>query len=355
MGVFLPAYCTREDVKTAADILQTANYNVHIDSAIQAAPDDVIGLCHRRFHNVDETHYFDWPSYQYAYPWRIWMDDAELADVTVNVPVVTSGGNVIPNADLFWGDPNHPKAPFNELQLSRATNASFGQGSTPQRDVAVTGTFGYWTNSKSVGTLAAAINSTSATTCTVSNGSLVGVGDTITVDSERMLVSERAFSDTTTVQSAGCTTAVNNDDTLTVVDGTKVNAGEVIQLDSESMLVMSVTGNNAAVVRAYDGSTLATHSAGVGVFASRLLTVLRGQFGTTAATHSNSAPVTALLVPAQVRELAIAYSLVYVAQKSAAYAREISQGGAPIAGQGITNLEDRVFSLYGRKARQRVI
>ena len=353
MAVYLPAYCTREDVKTAVDIASTVADNYHIDSAIQGAVGDIFGLCHRVFYNTDTTKYVDWPNYQYAYPWRIWFDEAELADVTSNVPVVTSGGNAIPNADIFWGDPQY-SPPYTYMELSRATSAQFGQGTTPQRDVAITGTFGYWTKSKSAGTLAAAVSSASAGTVTVTNGSLLGVGDTITIDSERMLVSERAWSDTGTAQVSGCTTTQANDNTLTVGDGTKIFTGEVIQLDSEWMLVTSVTGNNATVERAYDGSQIATHGTAE-VFASRLLTVLRGQFGTTAATHINGTAATALLVPPQVHELAIAYSLVYMAQKSSGYARALAAQSSAVPGQGLKALEDRVSAAYGRKARQRVI
>lgn len=353
MAVYLPAYCTREDVKTAVDIQSSIADNIHVDSAIQGAVGDIFGLCHRWFHNVDTTKYIDWPNYMYSYPWKVYFDEAELADVTVNVPVVTSGGNVIPNADIFWGDPQY-SPPYTYMELNRATTAAFGQGTTPQRDIAITGTFGYWLSSKTIGSLAANVASTTVGTATVSNGALVGVGDTLTIDTERLLVSERAMADTGTAQVSGCTTAVNNDNILVVGDGTKVNVGETIQLDAEWMLVKSITGNNISVERAYDGTTIATHSTAE-VYASRLLTVLRGQFGTTAATHASTTTITALLVPPQVHELAIAYSLVYMAQKTAAYARALAAQSTAVPGQGIAALEARVMAAYGRSARQRVI
>jgi hypothetical protein len=61
MPVYLPCYTTREQVKSATDILATADYNAHIDSAIQSATDAINGLCHRRFWNAVETNFWDWP------------------------------------------------------------------------------------------------------------------------------------------------------------------------------------------------------------------------------------------------------------------------------------------------------
>lgn len=365
MAIYLPAYCTREDVKTAADILQTADYNVHVDSAIQSATGDVNGLVHRRFYNVIETRYWDWPNYQMAYPWRIWLDEAELADTTVNVPVVTSGGVVIPAADIFWGPWNY-SPPYTYLELNRATTATFGVGDTPQQDVSITGNFGYWTQTRAAGILAAAVSSTSASTITVTNGSLIGVGDTVIVDSESMLASDVAYSDTGQAQQGdGCSTGNAADNVLAVTTGSDYAAGELLQLDAEVMLATSVTGNNITVVRAYDGSVLATHS-GAEVYAARQFTVLRGQFGTTAATHSGSAPVSALLVPPEVRELAIAEALNNVAQKTAAYATIVqrqstlsvqsrAENAQPTMGGGLMDLRNRVLTAYGRKARLRVI
>lgn len=355
MAVYLPAYCTREDVKSAADILQTADYNTHIDSAIQSAVDEINGLTKRRFWNALETRYFDWPSYQFAYPWRIWFDEAELADVTVTVPAVTTGGQSIPNSAIFWGDPNYPSAPFAYMELDRSQNYAFGVGSTPQRDVSIYGQFGYWLQSRAAGALSAAITSTTATAITVTNSAATGVGDQITVDSETMLVSDKAYSDTGQAQQgSGCTTAEASDNQLTVTTGSDYFAGELLQLDAEVMLAVSVTGNVITVIRSYDGSVLAEHS-GAEIYAGRQLTVLRGQFGTTAATHSNAAPLTALLVPPSVRELAIAESLNIVAQKTSAWARTLGENTSAVPGAGLPDLRDKVLTRYGRKARQRVV
>lgn len=358
MAVYRPTYCTRQDVKTALDIQQTADYDAQVDSALMAAADDVDGLCKRRFYNAIETHYWDWPNYQYAYPWRIWFDQAELADVTVNAPTVTTGGQSIPDSAIFWGPWNYAP-PFSYLELDRSQSYAFGVGSTPQRDVSITGLFGYWLKTRPAGSLAAAISSTTAATITVSNASPagLGVGDVLTVDSESMLVQDWALADTGQAQTGpGCSTAANSDVTLEVEDGAGLNTGELIQLDSEFMLITSIAGNYATVVRAVNGSVLATHDAAE-VYAYRSLTVERGFGGSTAATHENSASLVAALVPGQVHELALAEALNTVLQKTSGYARQIGEGpgATPVPGGSLPDLRKRVLTKYGRKGRQRVI
>ena len=68
MSVYLACYCTREDIRTATDIMPTADYNRHIDSAIESAREDVDRLCMRRFFNVDEVRSWDWPLRHTSWP-----------------------------------------------------------------------------------------------------------------------------------------------------------------------------------------------------------------------------------------------------------------------------------------------
>lgn len=354
MAVYRPCYATRQDVKSALDVEQTADWNTQIDSALEAGSDDVDDLCHRRFFNVITTMYWDWPNYQYAYPWRIWFDERELADTTVNVPTVTTGGTVISASDVFWGPWNY-SPPFTYLELNRASTAGFGVGDTPQRDVGIYGTFGYWTRTRAAGSLAAAVSSTTAATITVTDSSVAGVGDVLTIDSESFLVQDQAAADTGQQQTgSGCTTDSAADNVLTVASGAALHAGEIITLDAESMLITAISGNNATVNRAVDGTVLADHS-GAEVYAPRLLTVTRGEGGTTAATHTEATTAVAALVPGQVHELALAEALNYVLQKVTGYARTIGENTSVVPGGSLPDLRDRVYQKYGRKARQRVI
>ena len=350
-----PCYANRDQVKRSFDIKDTARNNQKVDRAIEASSENIDGILHRKFYIEDRTSYYDWPNYQYAYPWRIWFDAAELADVTTNVPVVTSGGVVVPAADIFWGHPNY-SPPFTYLELNRSTTASFGIGNTPQRDVAITGTHGYQARSEVIGTLAGNVASTDAT-ITITDGSLASAGDLLIVDSERMLVTGALSATTGQTNLSGLTTDSAADDTFTCTSGAALNCDEIIAVDSERMLVVDINGNTGVVKRAWDGTRLAAHSAATTIYAYRLLPVQRGQLGTTAAAHTSAANVNLHLVPAMIRDLCIAEAGAQVIQETGGYSEAAGEGSGSIAGMGsgLADKWDEAETRYGRKARVRVI
>jgi hypothetical protein len=361
-----PCYCTREQVRRALDVKQASYTNEQVDRAICAATDAVEDLTARKFYPLDTTRKWDWPNFQYTYPWRVWLDNFELAAIPT---LVTTGSlNSIPitipiAACIF--QPVNEGPPYTRLELRRDMNYGFGNNPTPQLDIAITGTYGYWTRTRSAGQLAASMGPGDLT-ATVSNGISVGVGDVMIIDSERMIVTDANYMNTTIVY-AGVSTASAADNVMGVPDGTQFVAGEVLQIDAEWMLVLAINANNVIVKRAWDASILSPHSGGT-VYARRLLSVLRGQLGTTAATHSNAAPVTVSDVPGLVRELAIAEAEVWVSQEPTGYSgasapqkpTTAGRGGysvsEPVAGAGLPDIRQRVQnSRFTRKARSRVI
>lgn len=344
----------------ATDIKFTARMIDAVDRAIESSSESIDSLCHRRFYNIDATMKWDWPNFQRAYPWRLWFDEREIADVTVNVPVVTTGGIVIPANQIKWGPWNY-SPPYTFLELDRSTNAAFGYGSTPQQDISIAASFGYWLKYTPGGTLAAAITDTTSTTITVTNSNVPGVGDVIAIDSERMLVTDRNMITTgQTQQGSGCSTANNADDILAVTDGTKYSLSETLLLDNERMFIVDIAGNNLIVNRAWDGTTLSTHT-GATIYAGRQLVVTRGDFGTTASTHFNSSVVNVSLAPPQVRDLSLAEATVQTLEETGGYTGSHGAGpgmvkniGTSLASElGISR--DKVQSRFGRKARHRVV
>lgn len=352
MAVNTPCLCNREEVKRALDIRETAVRNSQVDRAIETASRNVEFRLHRKFHPLTTTYYFDWPNFQLAYPWRIWLDNKELAGTATTI---TSGGVNIPIANVFH-EPVNSGPPFTYIEINRATSSSFGGGSTPQRSVAITGDFGYYLQTDSAGSLAAALSDTTSTTITCTDSSTLGVGNILLVDTERLLVRDQAFTTTSQTQQSGCTTAVNSDTALTVTDGTKYFVNEVLLLDSERMLITTIVGNVLTVVRAWDGSTLATHS-GATINAPRLLTVSRAELGSTAATHLQSAAINVYRVPSAVKELAIAEAINSILQETSGYARTVGEGDnlRQASGSGLAILWNEAIASYGRQVRKRVI
>jgi hypothetical protein len=340
--------------------------NDQVDRAIVSAAEAVESAAQRRFYPEDKTAKFDWPNYSLAYPWRIWLGDMELAAPATQIVTGTflPVPIVIPITSVIF-QPVNTGPPFTNFELRRDLNVAFGSGQTPQLDIGVTGTFGYWTKTRPAGTLAVAMTAVD-TTATVSDGVSVGVGDVLIAGTERMIVTDSAYVDTT-VSFSGLSNASAQDNILMVSDGTKFTAGEVLMVDAEWILILQIMGNTMVVKRAWDASILAGHTGGT-LWARRVLSVLRGQLGTTAAIHSINLPLTVNAVPGLVRQLAIAEAEVWITQEPGAYGGasapakivSVNRGGfavaEQIAGAGLLDLRQRFGdSKYVRKIRKRAI
>jgi len=356
----------------ALDITPAAYTAPQIDRKLTAAADAVDGICQRKFYPTDATYTFDWPNYQYAYPWRLWLDQFEMA---AQPTLVVSGTYlpvpvVIPVGSYFMA-PINDGPPYTSLELRRDMNSSFGNNTTPQNDIGITGSFGYWMQTTPAGSLSASIATTAQGTAQVSAGALAGpgVGDVMIVDSERMLITNSSYISTGITPSSGGTTNLASDNTLAVPDGTQFNPGEILLIDSEYMLLQNVFANNLLVKRAWGGTVLSTHS-GSPIWANRLLSVTRGILGTTATTHLVNAPIVINQVPGLIKDCAIATAVVGLTNEPAAYAILVpsygSQTGASMATLGANAeaapgvgyqglLQLLTNSIYVRKVRTRVV
>jgi hypothetical protein len=344
-------YATREDVAHALDVQMTARNRRQIDAAIEAASRNAEGLCHRRFYPVVATRYFDWParpSGGYT-PWVLRLDASELISLTS----VTSGGINIPLDDINL-EPNRSGPPFTRVEIKLSTNAAYGGGQTYQRDVALAGLWNYRNTETTLGSTTAAVSSATATTITVDGptSAVVGVGSILRVDSERMIVTERAQTSTGQTGTLG---AGKNNVSLAVSDGTKFAVDEVLLLDSERMRIDDIAGNTLTVERAYDGTVLAAHT-GATIYAPRALTVNRGALGTTADTHGNASTVYLWQPPGLIRQLVKAEAIWSFLQEHAGWFRNASASGraAPeVSRTALDALRDQAYTEHGRKARHR--
>lgn len=212
----------------------------------------------------------------------------------------------------------------------------------------IAGEWGFTADTVPAGALAEALDA-SETGVEVTDSSLIGVGDMILVDTERMIVSGKALLDTTANLAAdiAASSAAN---VVAVNTGSLVKAGETVTVDSERMLVTDVVSNNLLVRRAVDGSTLAAHSNGADVYAPRTLTVLRDATGSTAATHTLATDVDRYVAPGPIRDLCLAEALTALEQERSAYGRVVGsgEGQREAAGRGIEDVRTRA-DLYRRR------
>lgn len=350
-------YCTREDVMDAFDTKEASHRSAQVDAAIASASDDVDGWLNRHKHGLaptDATRYFSWPSRNYSQSWRLWLDENEAVEITS----ITAGGEAI--TDYFL-EPVNSGPPFTYIEVDLNSTQAFTNSGTSQRAIQVIGTWGINNDQDPAGTLAGAVNG-SVTTWNVSDASLVGVGHVLTVDSERVLVTDKAPLDTT-VDLAADLDALNSDQSITVPDGTAFHVNEILLVGSERMRIVTIAGNDLTVIRAYDGSTLASHLTGADIYAFRALTVERGALGTAAASHALSAEVTKWHVPDLVKDLTKAAAIVRLEQEFSAYAARVysdeaerdSSGTEVVAGRGLTDLRRACARRYKRKFRKAAI
>jgi hypothetical protein len=379
MTVTTPAYCSRTDVQRAMDIKDTVLNITRVDEAIQGTARDIEANLHRLFYPWDGTKWFDWPNYQYAYPWRQWMDRNDILCLSA----LSSGSVSIALNQCFLRPTNRlPGFPYTSIELDRSTSAAFGgTAQTPQNSIMAEATWGFTADAAQAGTATLAGSLTTSTNpVVVTDSSQISAGDLLIIgysrgtppfpddtlghagliapyQGERILVQDVSFADTGQQQTGGgCTAASSADNQLTVGDGADLNAGETLLLDAERMFVEQVNGNIATVVRAWDGTLLATHS-GAEVYALRSLTVERGALGTTAQVWDEDTAVYKHRYPSPVRELGIALSLDTVLQQTSGYARTVPAGdtSVPAPGIGLAAAWGRAATYAARKARTRVI
>lgn len=316
-------YCTREQVKSALDMRETARNNAVIDRTIEAVSREIEapGALNRVFAPTVETRYFDWPDYTRTgqSPTRIDIDGSRPL---ISISALSAGGVTISATDYFLRPDTGP--PFTHIEIDLASSAAFASGDTWQRAISATVLSGYSNSTTPAGTLATTVN-TSITAVITSATAAVGVGSVLVCESERMLVTGR------THVSSGyglgvALTASAADAVVAVSDGTAFAVGEQLLVDSERMLITDIAANSLIVIRAFDGSTLATHAIAAAIYAPRSLIVTRAALGTTAAAHTSPVALAVWDVPGPVNELTIAETVVRLQQKSSAFARTIGAG-----------------------------
>lgn len=310
----LPWYVTREAVARSLDVKLTARSTAQIDRAIEGACRDVEGDLLRRFYPTRATYTFPRPCGSSIFvELDLNMDIVALDSLTVDGVAQTAP------ADYRLMPIGGP--PYHEIRFTTPLGAS----AYNERPIEAAGTWGHENRTEPAGALAAAVGTTTATTVDVTDSAAVGVGDLLTVGTERMLVTGKSML-TTGQAMQGALSASTTETGLAVTDGTAFAVDEVLLVDSERLLVVDIAGNTLVVKRAWDGTVLAGH-AGATVFAARRLTVQRGATGTTAATHSQGAAVVRQayhgLLVAYSAALAQSYALAELAGQTSAEAANI--------------------------------
>jgi hypothetical protein len=335
------SYTTREAVKSAVDVTDSARANAQIDRLIADASRSCDSLCHREFFPWYGTRRYDWPDTDSPTGWRLWLPGIkELAELNT----VTTDGVTIDVATVLLYPEDGP--PYDRLEFT---------SSTASGELLLTGLWaGAPVVENAVSTIATSGITDSAPTLDVPNSAPIGVHSVIRVDTERMTVTEKSAISTGTTLAAPGMTAQKNATAVPLSSATGApEAGEMIVIDGERMMVRERIGTTAYVERAVDGTVLTTHSTAASIYAYRRLTVQRGVLGTTAAAHDLGATILRWVPHPSLESLTVAKTLTGIAQENSGYARVIGsgEGQREARGAGLKAKTDDVYYQLGKLGR----
>jgi hypothetical protein len=349
-------YCGREAAKRASSIWGV-EHNPIIARAIESASRDFDRQTRRFFIPKTETRLYRWPPRQPGPSTTLWLDQDLISVTTLQSEAQNASPTTIASSDFFL-EPNNQGPPYHRVEIDLSSTAAFQSGDTPQRSISVVGDWGYSADTKSAGTVASGLASDAAATELVcSDGSLVDVGSTILIESERLFITEKAGAALGSKLIDGALVQNKAEVAITLDSSPGVLAGEVMRLDSELMLIQSISGTTATVIRAYDGSVLATHSDDTAIHIFRTLTVERGANGSTAATHANSTAISIYEPPFNISEVCMGRAIASYHQQQAGWGRTIGPGEAALEFRGISLNQrwDDVVTEYRRYSGPRAI
>ena len=320
-------YCSREAVKTAADI-NGSDKNPQVDRIAGAVARYIDRRTHRFFIPRTETRFYRWPPSQISASYVLWLDQG-LLSVTQLQSRAQDAAPIEIEAGDYYLEPVNQGPPYSYIELDFSTSTFFESGVTVQRAISVAGDWGYNIDTAPAGSVVSGLASdATATQMICADGSRAHVGDTLLIENERVFVAEKtsaAEPNGDLVNSAEITLNAAYT-TITVDDGTRYHAGEVIQIDSEQMFVDSIAGNVLNVKRAWNGTANSEHANDTPVYVFRVLTIERGVNGTTAATHANATAMVRHVPPDDIVEWALAEAISMWNQEESGWGRTVGSG-----------------------------
>jgi hypothetical protein len=354
-------YTSRERFKVAANI-SGGQYDDTIERVIEASSRDIDRWTRRHFIPKTQTRLYRYPQPRPSIATVLWLDQDLLSVTTLQTKAQNTSPTTISSSDYFL-EPNNPEPDgntrYNRIEIDESSTAAFEAGDTSQRSISVAGSWGWGNATQSSGAIddSGGISS-SDTTLIVSDASKIDVGDTLLIDSEQIFVSDRSFAARASIllDMGSDLAATNATVTVTLDSSHGIVAGEVIRIDSEQMFVLSVSTNDLTVVRAWDGSVLASHSNNTAIHVNRTLTIERGINGTTAASHSDEATINKYTPDSDISRWCMAEAIATYHQEHSGWGRSIGtgDGATELTGREITQLRQSMVAYY-RKVREGVI
>ncbi len=164
-------YISREAIKLAVGIEGSARNSV-IDSHAEAVSREADNLTHRHFIPLTEKRYYPWPTRNGRATWWIPLDEDLLS-----VSALTKEGDdetSISSSDYFL-EPQGLGPPYHRIEIDLSSTAFLSSKDTHQRQIRVTGSWGYGNDTKAAATVTSGLaSSASATSMVCANSSALG-------------------------------------------------------------------------------------------------------------------------------------------------------------------------------------
>lgn len=345
MGIW---YATVEAVRDATDSASSGRDTRRIMRALEGASRSIdgntwgTGWLARRFYPQIGTYYFDRRvcRSKYTDQWVLDLSPYELAGTPT---AITAGGVTIDPASVFLLPQEGP--PYDEIQLNRDVYGAWPTSGTGQRDVLITGPWGFNLDWTPTTTLAGAI-SDSALMANFASGAGIGTGSLLQLGDEWTVVTIASWLASGETLAADLAESTADDTVAATAD-----PGELLLVGSERLRVLDVAASGMVVVeRAALGSTLAAHSTGDAIYAMRKFGLSRAALGTTAASHADGDAVDLFEFPGPVEQLCIAAALAMTEGETAAYASVAGSGESAHRGAGgnLAAIIEATQATFGR-------
>lgn len=207
-------YISRNQCKRAyAEMLSTVTAeDAKIDALIDSASRWIEEATRTFFYPMTETRYYDHPDDATVLKFDQWL-------LSVTTFTTSNGDETVSSDDYFlMCGKTYNIPPYDRIVMkSDGDRSNLLYSGTLQQANAVTGSWGYCNDYVNTGTtLGAAISSTTATTLTVADGTVIEVGWMLLIDDEQMFVSNISDNTVTVVRGQGGTDAATHDDETTV-------------------------------------------------------------------------------------------------------------------------------------------
>jgi hypothetical protein len=193
-----------------------------------------------------------------------------------------------------------PNGPHTWLEFMPFRQLS--QWSCYQGGNVLSGLWGLYNRSESLGATLAANQGVSTATLQVSNGAQISPGMVALVESEQELV-ESTGAPTAAVTTLGVALDPVSE-ILTLANGSLLNVGEVFRIGLEQFKVLDINGNTTYATRGWNRTARVPHATGAAVDVYRTFNVTREVNGSTAAGHTGSLAISRQTVPQDINYLA---------------------------------------------------